>query len=188
MLASQSPRRRELLALLGLPFRVQPAAVDETPLPGEAPAAYVARTAAAKARAIDGPAVLAADTAVVLEDTILGKPRDRDDGQAMLRRLSGREHSVLTAVVLCRGGQTWAVTVRTAVTFDRLDDARIHAYLATEEPWDKAGGYGIQGRAGAFVRSLTGSYSNVVGLPLVETRELLLTAGLLAGPDAGTAS
>ncbi len=179
MLASQSPRRRELLALLGLPFRVQPAAVDETPLPGEVPDAYVARTAADKARAISGPAVLAADTAVVLDDSILGKPLDRDDARAMLERLSGREHSVLTAVALRRGEAFWAVTVRTAVTFDRLDRARIDAYLATDEPWDKAGAYGIQGLAGAFVRSLAGSYSNVVGLPLVETRELLLAAGLL---------
>jgi len=185
VLASQSPRRRELLALLGLPFRVQPAAVDETPHPGEAPAAYVARTAADKARAISGPAVLAADTAVVLDDSILGKPVDRDDARAMLERLSGREHSVLTAVALRRGEAAWAVTVRTAVTFDRLDRARIDAYLATDEPWDKAGAYGIQGLAGAFVRSLTGSYSNVVGLPLVETRELLLAAGLLATAGEG---
>jgi septum formation protein len=179
VLASQSPRRRQLLALLGVPFRVQPAAVDETPRAGEAPAAYVARTAADKARAVNAPAVLAADTAVVLDDSILGKPLDRDDAEAMLRRLSGREHSVFTAVVLRCGGEDHAVTVRTAVTFDRLDAARIDAYLATDEPWDKAGAYGIQGLAGAFVRSLSGSYSNVVGLPLVETRELLLAAGLL---------
>jgi septum formation protein len=179
VLASQSPRRRELLALLGLPFRVQPAAVDETPHPGEAPDVYVARTAAEKARAVSGPAVLAADTAVVLDGSILGKPVDRDDARSMLERLSGREHSVLTAVALRRGDAAWAVTVCTAVTFDRLDRTRIDAYLASDEPWDKAGAYGIQGLAGAFVRSLAGSYSNVVGLPLVETRELLLAAGLL---------
>lgn len=186
-LASQSPRRRELLALLGVPFRVQPAAVDETPRAGEAPDAYVARTAADKARAVDAPAVLAADTAVILGDSILGKPRDREDAEAMLRRLSGREHSVLTAVVLRCGADARAVTVRTAVTFDRLDAARIDAYLATDEPWDKAGAYGIQGLAGAFVRSLSGSYSNVVGLPLVETRELLLAAGLLGAAAEGAA-
>lgn len=185
VLASQSPRRRELLALLGVPFRVQPAAVDETPRAGEAPEVYVARTAADKARAISAPAVLAADTAVVLDDGILGKPRDRDDAGSMLERLSGREHSVLTAVVLRCGEAVQAVTVRTAVTFDRLDAARIDAYLATDEPWDKAGAYGIQGLAGAFVRSLSGSYSNVVGLPLVETRELLLAAGLLGASAEG---
>ena len=186
VLASQSPRRRELLALLGVPFRVQPAAVDETPRAGEAPDAYVARTAADKARAVSAPAVLAADTAVVLDERILGKPRDREDAGAMLGRLSGREHSVLTAVVLRCGEAVQAVTVRTAVTFDRLDAARIDAYLATDEPWDKAGAYGIQGLAGAFVRSLSGSYSNVVGLPLVETRELLLAAGLLGASADGT--
>ena len=179
VLASQSPRRRELLALLGVPFRVQPAAVDETPRAGESPDAYVARTAADKARAVGGAAVLAADTAVVLDDTILGKPRNREDGAAMLRRLSGREHRVLTAVALRCDDREWAVTVATVVTFDRLDAARIDAYLDTDEPWDKAGAYGIQGLAGAFVRSLAGSYSSVVGLPLVETRELLIAAGLL---------
>ena len=187
VLASQSPRRRELLALLGVPFRVQPAAVDETPRAGEAPDAYVARTAADKARAVSAPAVLAADTAVVLDERILGKPRDRDDAGAMLGRLSGREHSVLTAVVLRCGDAVRAVTVRTAVTFDRLDAARIDAYLATDEPWDKAGAYAIQGLAGAFVRSVSGSYSNVVGLPLVETRELLLAAGLLGASGEGAA-
>ncbi|MHA7817729.1 MAG: Maf family protein [Pseudohaliea sp.] len=185
VLASQSPRRRELLALLGLPFRVQPAAVDETPRAGESPDAYVARTAADKARAVGGAAVLAADTAVVLDHTILGKPQDREDAAAMLRRLSGRAHSVLTAVALRRGDREWALTVRTVVTFDRLDAARIDAYLATDEPWDKAGAYGIQGLAGAFVRSLDGSYSSVVGLPLVETRELLLAAGLLGTAAEG---
>ena len=181
ILASRSPRRRELLALLELPFIVQPADVDETPLAGEVPAAYVARTALAKARAVPGAAVLAADTAVILDACILGKPRDREHGEAMLERLSGRVHAVLTALALRRGEDEWQRTVETLVTFDTLDEARIAAYLATDEPWDKAGAYAIQGRAGAFVRSLSGSYSNVVGLPLVETRELLLAAGLLPG-------
>ncbi|HKK22083.1 MAG TPA: nucleoside triphosphate pyrophosphatase [Pseudohaliea sp.] len=181
VLASGSPRRRELLALLELPFSVQAPAVDETPLAGEAPEAYVARTALDKARVVPGDAVLAADTAVILGAAILGKPRDRADARSMLERLSGRTHRVLTAVALRRGEREWQRTVETTVTFDTLDEARIAVYLDTDEPWDKAGAYAIQGRAGAFVRSLAGSYSNVVGLPLVETRELLLAAGLQPG-------
>lgn len=181
VLASRSPRRRELLALLGLPFTVCPAAVDETPRPAERPESYVLRTARDKAAAVSGRAVLAADTAVVADGLILGKPRDGDHAREMLERLSGRRHLVHTGVVLRCEGQLRERRVSTAVAFAPLDERQLQAYLAGDEPWDKAGAYGIQGAAAAFVRAINGSYSNVVGLPLVETRELLLAAGLLPG-------
>lgn len=179
ILASQSPRRRQLLALLTASFAVRPAAVDETPLGGEAPTRYAARVARDKAVAVDGRAVLAADTTVALGEDILGKPRDRADAAAMLRALSGRRHWVHTALALRCDGRLRELTVSTAVDFAALDDGLLAFYLDSDEPWDKAGAYGIQGRAAAFVRSVHGSYSNVVGLPLVETRELLQAAGLL---------
>jgi septum formation protein len=181
VLASQSPRRRELLAQLGLPFAVRPAHIDETPRPGEAPPAYVARTAREKAAAVQdlcGGAVLAADTSVVVDREILGKPADRGDARAMLRRLSGRGHSVLTAVCLHTPDVVSELLVETEVLFATLTAQHIERYLATDEPWDKAGAYAIQGAGGVFVRAIRGSYSNVVGLPLCETLELLNAAGL----------
>ncbi|WP_417760908.1 Maf family protein [Shewanella sp.] len=184
ILASASPRRRELLAQLGLgnttfQFSVQPADIDESLHEGEAPASFVCRLAQEKAQAglaASGDAaavVLGSDTIVVCDDTILGKPSDSADAVAMLSSLSGRTHQVLTAVALCSAHRTESVLVCTEVTFTELTAAQIHAYIASGEPMDKAGAYGIQGLGGSFVKQLHGSYSAVVGLPLVETRELL---------------
>jgi septum formation protein len=184
VLASASPRRRELLDQLGATYICDPAHIDESQHPGEAPAAYVQRMAQDKARVVaarhDIPpcVVLAADTSVVVEGSVLGKPRDRDEALAMLRRLSGRQHTVLTALCVCGARGEHGQLVATHVEFAALDDATCDAYLATDEPWDKAGGYGIQGVAGAFVRSIQGSYSNVVGLPLYETWQLLGLHGI----------
>tara|TARA_R110000823_G_scaffold91174_3_gene201085 strand:+ start:3122 stop:3730 length:609 start_codon:yes stop_codon:yes gene_type:complete len=190
VLASASPRRRELLQLLGVRFQSDAANIDETPLIGEAPADYVQRMAREKAASVSArlqqtAAVLAADTTVVLDDEILGKPVDAGDGLAMLARLSGREHRVMTALCLACSGVESTRLVTTEVTFAVLDRATCEAYLASDEPWDKAGGYGIQGLGGALVRSIRGSYSNVVGLPLAETRELLEQHGVATALDGG---
>jgi septum formation protein len=182
-LASGSPRRRELLQQIGVAFRVIEAAVDETALKDEAPLDYVTRLAAAKANAgwqrsrapADAP-VLAADTAVVLDGSILGKPRDRDDAMSMLRRLSGRSHEVFTAVALRVGTGLNTMVSRSVVTFRSIDAAEAGAYWETGEPQDKAGAYAIQGRAATFISELRGSYSGVMGLPLFETAELLRSA------------
>jgi septum formation protein len=189
VLASQSPRRAELLRQLGASFTVCPAHIDETRHGGEAVADYVRRMAAEKAAAVarDADAViLAADTTVAIGDDCLGKPADRDAAHAMLERLSGSTHRVASAVCVRAGPEAFSCLVETAVTFCTLDARDIAAYIATGEPWDKAGGYGIQGLAGAFVQCIDGSYSNVVGLPLVETRELLARAGVqtLIGGEA----
>ena len=186
VLASRSPRRRELLDQAGIAHRVLAVDVDETRLPGEAPAVYVERLARAKARAgLAGAGdlpVLGADTAVVVDGDVLGKPADRADGLAMLARLAGRAHEVLTAVALARpGGEEHCRLSVSHVTFRALTDAEIAAYWATGEPADKAGGYAIQGRAARFVTRLEGSYSGVVGLPLHETAELLAAAGIDPG-------
>ncbi|WP_263142237.1 Maf family protein [Pseudomonas sp. RIT-PI-AD] len=192
-LASASPRRRELLAQIGVPCTRVSAAIDETPLPGEAPAVYVERLARGKAlaglEALAEPVlacVLGADTAVVLDGRILGKPLDRSDGLAMLAALSGREHEVLTAVALADGRRCVARVVSSRVTFRPLRPGEAEAYWATGEPCDKAGGYGIQGFAAIFVERLLGSYSSVVGLPLCETAELLADFGIRCW-DAGSA-
>jgi septum formation protein len=183
-LASGSPRRRELLLQIGVAFRVIRPQVDETPRPGEAPDAYVARLAAAKAEAgwplragVEAP-VLAADTAVIVDGEILGKPADRRDGESMLRRLSGRSHDVLTAVALRSDGATAARLSRSTVTFRSLDTAEVRGYWDTGEPADKAGGYAVQGLAALFIAHLSGSFSGVMGLPLFETAELLREAGI----------
>lgn len=184
ILASASPRRRELLTQLGASYVCDPADIDETPLAGEVPGEYVERMAREKAAAVarrysmPEHVVLAADTTVVLDDEILGKPRDHFHGLAMLARLSGRCHSVMTAVCLQHSAGTTCERVETKVQFVSLTREVCEAYLATDEPWDKAGGYGIQGLGGAFVRSLEGSYSNVVGLPLCETWQLLASKGI----------
>jgi septum formation protein len=184
-LASGSPRRRELLQQIGVPFRVVGAAVDEAVLPAEAPAAYVARLAAAKAdagwersRDADAP-VLAADTAVVLDGRILGKPSDRRDAAEMLQQLSGRTHEVLTAIALRTAGGMQSRISRSEVTFRRITGEEVQAYWETGEASDKAGAYAIQGRAAVFVADLRGSYSGVMGLPLFETAELLGAAGVI---------
>jgi septum formation protein len=182
-LASASPRRSELLRQIGVPFQVRSADIKEEQRPGETPEAYVLRLAGAKADAVwaslgaERRPVLAADTAVVVDGAVLGKPHDTAEAEAMLSRLSGREHSVLTAVALRQGDEL--VTVRSAseVRFRPTTAAERLAYCATGEPFDKAGGYGIQGHAAVFIEELRGSYSGVVGLPLYETAALLRRAG-----------
>ncbi|WP_342649622.1 Maf family protein [Pseudomonas sp. REB1044] len=177
-LASGSPRRRELLAQIGVPFTRVHAPIDETPLPAEAPQAYVERLARAKAAAgfatLSAPGVvLGADTAVVLDGVILGKPDDREHALAMLGDLSGREHQVLTAVALTDGQRSLSLCVATQVRFRAISFDEAWRYWASGEPVDKAGGYAIQGLGAVFVSAIAGSYSAVVGLPLSETAELL---------------
>lgn len=184
VLASASPRRRELLDQIGVDYLCEPADIDETPVPGEAPADYVQRMARQKALAVadcyPSPqyAVLAADTTVMIDEDVLGKPRDHFDGLAMLARLSGRRHSVMTAVCLHHSGGLTTQLVETSVEFVQLTRQLCESYLATDEPWDKAGGYAIQGLGGVFVKSIQGSYSNVVGLPLSTTWQMLTDQGI----------
>ena len=184
-LASASPRRAELLRQIGVRFSTLVPDLDETPLDGEAPEDYVVRVAREKAEFAGehlvpgGGAVLAADTAVVLGSDILGKPRDRDEALAMLGKLSGREHRVLTAVALCAEGATRVALSESKVEFRPLSLAEAQAYWNTGEPADKAGAYGIQGMGAVFVKHLHGSYSGVMGLPLFETAKLLGEAGLI---------
>ncbi|MCP3141209.1 Maf family protein [Pyxidicoccus xibeiensis] len=181
VLASASPRRRELLSQLGLTFTVSAADIDETPHPGELPEAYVLRLARQKARAVAArhPAawVLAADTTVVLGPELLGKPRDAEEARAMLSRLSGRTHEVHTGVALA-GRHDEALVVRTRVTFRNLSPGEIAWYAGTGEPLDKAGAYAVQGRGGFLVAAVDGSPTNVIGLPLGETLALLERAGV----------
>jgi len=184
-LASRSPRRRDLLGQLGVAFGVLDLEIDETVLAGETPDALVLRLATAKAEAglaLLGAgatdAVLGADTIVVVDDEVLGKPRDAEDARSMLRLLSGRCHQVLSAVALASDAGTTTSVSASRVCFRELSAEECAAYAATGEPLDKAGGYGIQGRAAAFVKDLQGSYSGVVGLPLYETAELLQEAGV----------
>jgi len=180
-LASGSPRRRELLTQIGVPFTAISADIDETPLPDESPVAYVERLARDKATAGhaligDGQSaacVLGADTAVVLDGRILGKPLDQADAQSMLMALSDREHEVLTAIAVLDGQRCESRVVRSLVRFRAIGDDEAARYWASGEPRDKAGGYGIQGLAAVFVAGLNGSYSAVVGLPVCETAELL---------------
>lgn len=190
ILASASPRRRELLTQIGIRHRVCPVEIDETPQPDEAPEAYVRRLAAEKSAAClalygDELPILAADTAVVLGTNILGKPRDRADGVAMLRLLSGRTHQVYTAVSL-RGREHGQALSVTQVRFRALAEREIEAYWQSGEPLDKAGAYAIQGRAGLFVAAISGSFSGVVGLPLFETGQLLAQQGVLPADCAGS--
>ncbi|EKG30589.1 Maf-like protein [Pseudomonas syringae pv. theae ICMP 3923] len=184
-LASGSPRRRELLTQIGVPFTVLSAQIDETPFDAETPAAYVERLALGKAQAglavlpVDQQAcVLGADTAVVLDGRILGKPVDQADALAMLAALSGREHEVLTAVALTDRQRSETCVVTSRVRFRSIQPHEAHAYWTSGEPADKAGGYAIQGLAAIFVAGLHGSYSAVVGLPLCETAELLSRFGI----------
>ena len=186
-LASRSPRRHELLARLGLEFGVIDLDIPEQRRPGEAAEAYVRRVSRDKAAAgrlqagsSPGALVLGADTEVILDDDVLGKPRDAQDAMSMLRRLAGRTHRVLSAVTLLAGAtrEAQAVSV-TEVTFAAINDAQIEVYVATGECEGKAGAYAIQGGAERFVRHLSGSYSGVVGLPLYETASLLRQFGAI---------
>jgi septum formation protein len=177
ILASGSPRRRELLAYFGVPFDVRAPDVDETPLTGEQPAAYVERVARSKVDAVDGDIVIAADTTVVLDGTIMGKPADPSEAARMLRALAGHDHEVLTAVAVKSGGTVTTTVVHTIVTMTPITDEDIEWYVATGEPLDKAGAYALQGTGGIFVARLDGSASNVVGLPLAELMALLRASG-----------
>lgn len=181
ILGSGSPRRRELLAQIGvMPDGICPADIDETPNKGELPRPYAARMAQEKVLAVTADAdalVLAADTVVGVGRRILGKPRDVTEAAQFLMLLSGRRHRVITGVALRLGDKIWSRQVETMVKFKRLSDMEISAYLRSNE-WDgKAGGYAIQGIGGAFIPAINGSYTNVVGLPLTHTANMLIGAG-----------
>lgn len=191
-LASKSPRRAELLERLGLTYRLLDVDVPEVRAPGEGAAAYVRRVARDKARAgwsmvasEPGSRVLGADTEVVLDEEVFGKPADAADAEAMLRRLSGRAHTVLSAVTVIDGAGERDALSTTEVRFAVLTDDRIAAYVATGEPMGKAGAYAIQGRAEAFVEHLAGSYSGVMGLPVHETARLLDPGAAASTEEAG---
>lgn len=194
-LASKSPRRRELLRQIGVEFSLlmlrdqtpRGPEVTEAILPGELPTAYVRRVAHEKAvcaeqtmlwRKLPIRPILSADTSVVIDGRILGKPADPTEASAMLHSLSGRTHQVLTSICICHDRQTWEATQISEVAFCDLSDAAIQAYCTTAEPYDKAGGYGIQGFAAVFIREIAGSYSGIMGLPLFETAQLLQQAGV----------
>ena len=179
-LASQSPRRRQLLEQLGVEFAVLNVDVPEQRAPGESPQDYVSRVARDKARAglaslggADDAVVLGADTEVVLDDEVFGKPLDAQDAAAMLRRLSGRTHAVISAVWVVSAQQERSETCISRVRFGVLDASAIDAYVATGEPFGKAGAYAIQGRGAVLIEHLEGSYSGVMGLPVFETARLL---------------
>ncbi|MBA6342401.1 septum formation inhibitor Maf [Colwellia sp. MB02u-10] len=183
ILASQSPRRQELLQQMGYDFVCAPADLDETVLAAEKPEQYVARLALAKARVIakqyaDDVVVLGSDTSVVFGQHILGKPESFADCLSILKMLSGRTHQVVTAIAAVKGERIDVVVVGTEVDFKNLTEQEIKRYWQTGEPQDKAGAYGIQGIAGQFVKQIRGSYSAVVGLPLYETAQLLSAFGV----------
>lgn len=180
-LASSSPRRREILQALGLTFTVAAVAVDETPLDTETPEDMVLRLAVAKAAAAKvavDDLVLGSDTCVVLDGQALGKPRDRDHAVEMLLSLAGRTHLVVSGVALRSSAGTRTALSSTEVRFRKIDHDEALLYWQSEEPRDKAGGYGIQGLGGVFVESISGSYSGVMGMPVFETAELLRDAGV----------
>jgi len=184
ILASRSPRRRELLAQFDLTFETQEADLDETPIKGESPETMTERLALAKANYIykQNPPktwALGGDTTVALGNQVFGKPADTKQAIEMLSRLSGTTHRVVSAVALVGEDFEESHICTTEVTFDTLTAKQIQAYCESKEPFDKAGGYGIQGLAGAYVKELRGSYSGAVGLPLYETRKLLESANLL---------
>lgn len=187
VLASSSPRRRELLSLIGIAHTVSPAELDETVLPGEAPAPHAERLARAKATAVaerlgddPGVIVIGADTIVVVDGDTLGKPRDDGDAREMIARLSGRSHEVATGIAIARAGQLLEdAVVVTEVRFRALDPREIDGYVASGEGRDKAGAYGVQGLASALVSEVRGSYHNVVGLPAAETILALRRVGAL---------
>jgi septum formation protein len=186
ILASASQRRKELLQQIGVYFSCMPMDIDETSLAGENAESYVLRLAEQKALAAlpksNGLPVLGSDTCVVLDEEIMGKPENEQDAINMLKRLSGRSHVVKTAVAVCcetkSKVQLCSEVVETEVSFAELSDSQILSYVKSGEPMDKAGAYGIQGRAAVFVNSINGSYSNVVGLPLAQTAQILDKMGI----------
>lgn len=180
ILASSSPRRKEILEAMGVPFTIQTAAIDEARMQGEVACEMVLRLAAAKATAIvaePGQIVIGADTAVVLGEEIFGKPEDADDALDMLSRLSGRTHQVLTGLAVATVGTVNSALSVTDVRFRDIHPDEARRYWQSGEPRDKAGGYAIQGRGGVFVEAIMGSYTTVVGLPVFETARLLREAG-----------
>ena len=187
ILASASPRRQELLRQVGIGFEVLAANIEETRRPDESPAEYVQRVAADKARRVAGllakrglppHPVLGADTEVVMEDEVLGKPRDRGHAAQLLRRLSGRTHTVLSALCLVLPTGEHRALSASRVRFAALSELEIQNYVASGEADDKAGGYAVQGRAAAFIERIEGSYSGIMGLPLFELTQLLKQAGV----------
>ena len=187
VLASGSPRRLDLLRRIGIEPDVRPADVDEAPLPGESPQDLVGRLARLKAEAAEASPddlLVAADTVVVLDGRILGKPAGRADARSMLASLSGVSHTVVTGVHVGHRGRTADAVEETTVVFRQLSDHEVDAYVATGEPLDKAGAYGIQGAGGMFVESITGSDTNVVGLPLATVVRLAAAVGVAALPGA----
>jgi septum formation protein len=189
VLASESPRRRDILGSLGVTFRVTPSGIDETALPAEPADAHVKRLAREKGLEVrsrlladrERPFILSADTVVVVDGAIYGKPVDDADAQRMLQTLTGRTHRVLTAVALCEVASEYrdALLLATEVTFRAFDETTIAGYVASGEARDKAGSYAIQGLGAGLVRSIHGSYTNVVGMPAAETLEMLLRAGVV---------
>jgi septum formation protein len=181
VLASQSPRRAELLGRLGLEFEIRPADIDETYIDHEMPADHAERLAREKAVAIafsePDALIIGSDTIVIIDSDVLGKPRDREEATSMLMRLSGREHEVYTAVAVVRGERIESALERVRVRFRRLDRTECEEYVATGEPMDKAGAYGIQGFGSALVESIEGDYFAVMGLPVVRTLELIRRHG-----------
>jgi septum formation protein len=176
-LASASPRRRQLLEMLGLSIEVRPSQVPEVRGPTETPIGYAERLAREKARSVSGALVLGADTTVLLDDRLLEKPADAEDALRMLRLLQGRSHEVITAVALVAGGVLRQATDVTAVTFHRCTDDFLRAYIRTGEPMDKAGAYGIQGYGAALVERIDGDFFGVMGLPVRLVLRLLEEAG-----------
>jgi septum formation protein len=181
ILASQSPRRREILESAGIPFTVQVAGVPEQIEAAETPRQYVLRLARSKASAVDGPLVLGADTVVVLDEHILEKPNDAEDARRMLRLLSGRVHSVITGVCLRKFSDYQLEACETRVHFAELTAEEIDAYVASGEPMDKAGAYAIQGLASKFIDRIEGDYFNVVGLPVRLVYRMLQDYGFQFG-------
>ena len=181
VLASQSPRRRDLLTLVGIAHEVRPANIDESYLAGEAPRAHAERLARGKAAAISAPdaVTIGSDTIVVIDGEVLGKPRDETDAARMLSRLSGRSHTVVTAVAASWAGRMLSDVEEVAVTFRSLSADDIAAYIATREPMDKAGAYGIQGFGATIVERVDGDYFAVMGLPLNRLARLLESLGLV---------
>jgi|SRR5690242_3426819 septum formation protein len=181
VLASQSPRRRELLSLVGIPHEVLPANIDESYLPGEVPLGHAERLARTKAETIAAPdaVTIGSDTIVVVDGEVLGKPRDDEDAARMLRRLSGRSHIVITGVAVRWRDRTVSAAEQVGVTFRRLSETDIRAYVATGEPMDKAGAYGIQGYGATIVERVDGDYFAVMGLALNRMTRLLEELGLV---------
>lgn len=180
VLASQSPRRREILTQAGFSFTVRVPGIEEVRLPGESPEQYVSRLALEKARAAASSSeefVLAADTVVIVDETVLEKPASADEAAAMLRRLSGGPHDVLTGVCLLHGGAEWRAVESTRVVFSPLSEEEVSGYCASGEPMDKAGAYAIQGLASKFIERVEGCYFNVVGLPISLVYRLCRQAG-----------